>query len=139
MARLYLSHPIRGRNGTEATERDIGANNLRAIRMGNAIRAFFPWIELYVPAEHDEVLSYLYLAGALFIEDLLEADCDVINKCDGVISFQPEFYESSGMRVEREYAEAHGIPVFTLADIDSGTRQWFEKFLGKHGWGETDA
>lgn len=139
MVRLYLSHPIRGRNGTKASERDIGANNLRAIRMGNAIRAFFPWVELYVPAEHDEVLSYLYLIRALSIEDLLEADCDVINKCDGVISFQPEFYESSGMRVEREYAEAHGIPVFTLADIDSGTRQRFEKFLGKHGWKEADA
>ncbi len=138
MIRLYFSHPIRGGAGADATEQDIMRNNLTAMKMGRAVRAFFPHVDLYVPAEHDEVLSHLYLRKAVTIEDLLAADCSVLFNCDGVISFQPEFYESHGMRVEREYAESLGMPVFTMSDIDSGTRQRFERFLEKHGWGEQD-
>ena len=128
MIRFYLSHEIRGKRGDSATSEDIEKNNKKAIKAGQEIRAYlldwermegFPSVNLYVPAEHDEALAYLWRRGWVTIDHLLAADCAILDKCDLLIVLGVPI--SRGMAIEIEYAKNHNIPIYMIAYVGRDT------------------
>ena len=126
MLRAYLSHPIRGKKGKDATPGDIAANNQAAIQFADTVRWRFPALDLYVPAEHDEALTIFLHKGYITIDQLLEADCEVLAKRDFLLVYTPTSLISSGMFREMQFAVIHNIPFCILP---AASRPWM-RLLG---------
>jgi len=117
--RAYLSHSIRGKLGVNATPESMAANNGEAHEAAVLMRAILPEVHIYVPGEHDEVISLLYQGGRLKEEDILWADCQLIkHTCQILIAYSPDGYISTGMMVEIKFARNHNIPVYIVAGAD---------------------
>jgi hypothetical protein len=117
--RAYLSHPIRGAKGAAATHEDIEANNRRAIEFAARVRAEFPGLDLYVPAEHDELVQESLEQGILTTEQILQIDRYLLARRDILIVFSPDSYIGGGVRVEIEEAQRLRKPIaFTTGSMD---------------------
>ena len=112
--RFYLSHPIRGSKGKDATADDMRKNNETAIEVANYLRNnIIPPINIHVPAEMEEFVLTAYYLGILSEKQILDVDCKIISHCDAVIIYAPKGTIGGGCKVELDYAIKHGIPVFT--------------------------
>ena len=111
MYTAYFSHPIRGLNGSEATEEDMAENCRRATIMAGLVELTVPYLDLYVPAVHDEFVSRAYSMGIVSEDDILDVDCQILADRHLLIVYQMDGVISSGMRREIDAAEALGIPV----------------------------
>ena len=79
--KFYLSHPIRGKAGPNASH-DVQAKNCaEAIRVADILRGLFTKLELYVPAEHETFIQIAYDAGHLNEGQILNIDCRIIEMC----------------------------------------------------------
>jgi len=92
--KIYVSHPIRGMRGKDATAVEIRFNNKTAMAFGEALSKEFPNIEFYVPAAHDEFVLIGYEAGILTEKEILYIDCKIVDTCQAVIAYVPERYIS---------------------------------------------
>ena len=110
--RCYFSHPIQGKKGKDATREDMDANNKLAKLAADQIRSFFPGIDFYVPAEHDEFVIEAYTQKSLTIEQILEADKAIVRKCDLLVAYMVDDYLSNGMIKEIIEACDNRIPIF---------------------------
>ena len=119
--RIYMSHCIRGRKGNDATQEDIDHNCRTALAAGEKLKTYFldwyrmdgfPKVDLYVPAENDEFVQLAYNCGMLTIDQILDVDCQIVDKCDMMIVFGT--CVSSGMEVEITYATENVIPIFAF-------------------------
>lgn len=120
--RVYVSHSIRGKKGNDATETDMKANNKLAIDFGLALRHEFPRVNFYVPGEHDEFVLIAYYKKYLSEYQILDVDCDIVQRCHFVLAFSPDGYLSRGMKVEIEYAGTNGIPVIVIPDLRDASK-----------------
>ncbi len=116
--RAYVSHPIRGVKGKDATREDMEANNRRAIEFAKILRERFPTVEFYVPAEHDEFVINAYEQGSLTEEEILAADCAIVRKCNFLLAFSIDDHVSRGMQKEIDEARTYNIPVFNAFEED---------------------
>jgi len=116
--RAYMSHSIRGKLGVAATPESMAKNNVKAHEAAVLMRCVLPEVHLYVPGEHDQVISLLYQDGRLSEEDILWADCQIISNCDFLLAWSPDQFISTGMGIEIEFAKAHGIPVYVIHDVE---------------------
>jgi hypothetical protein len=131
----YMSHPIRGEKGEAATRADMELNNEIAITVAQALRNALPCLDLYVPAENDEIITELYTTDKLGDGAILEADCTILEKRDIFISFEYRDVKSGGMRIEMEHAEKCEIPIFVfsrLSDIPSMAEAILKQFHESH-------
>lgn len=110
--RCYFSHPIQGKKGKDATREDMDANNQRAKSAADQLRSFFPGINFYVPAEHDEFVIEAYTQKSLTVEQILEADKAIVRKCEFLVAYMADDYLSKGMIKEIIEACDNRIPVF---------------------------
>jgi hypothetical protein len=110
--RCYFSHPIQGKKGKDATREDMDVNNKRAIVAAKQIRSWYPGIDFYVPAEHDEFVIEAYTQSSLTVEQILEADKAIVRKCDLLVAYMADDYLSGGMIKEVIEACDNRIPVF---------------------------
>ena len=126
--RCYLSHAIRGRDGEKATQETMKKNNELAKHVGMVLREnFFEWqsldgmpnIELYVPADHDEVILLLFEKGYITVKQILEADCAIVRQCKLLLVYGDYF--SSGMLEELRCAEINEIPIISFIKLDKVT------------------
>ena len=122
--RIYMSHTIRGRKGKLATDKDIEVNIKKACWVGEQIKAYLidwekmdglPKSYLYVPGEHDEFVQIVYNNKWLSEEQVLGADCEIIDRCHLVIAYGE--YHSRGMEVEIKHAAEHNIPIYFMTNI----------------------
>jgi len=120
--KLYLSHSIRGKYGTDATVEQMELNCQRAMGIGNWLKKEFPQHEFYVPAEHDLFIQKAYFKGYLTEEQILNVDCDIIAECNALIIYTPDGFISRGMDVEIEFASIWHIPTFTITEPDYMSR-----------------
>lgn len=123
--RVYLSHPIRGGNGKDATEQDMKDNNRIAIAAGKhwqavLSKAFGKEVEVYIPGEHDEFVLIAYKRSYLTEEQILDVDCKILDTCDLLLALNEDCI-SGGMKVEIDYALEHGIPVLYVKGADNQT------------------
>ncbi len=136
MIRIYLAHYIRGLKGNNATIDDEIKECERAIDLAYALRAAFPSIEFYVPAEHEEFVRGAYNRGMLTIAQILEVDCAILDTCNAVFFFKPDGVLSRGMQVEYDHCTEIKKPTTTLEKFDSHamTRLSFliEELEGNH-------
>jgi len=127
---LYMSHPIRGSNN------DFEGNCKKAVAATKRLRNVFPEIDLYVPAEHDLVVQWLYFNKKVSEDDILAADLYILRHCSGWIWYK--FDESKGSVVELEEAMKLGYwenphssfqTVFTF-DIEKANYDYLRKAFG---------
>ena len=114
--KIYVSHPIRGAKGKDATREDMEAANRLAIKFGEALKAQFPSIEFYVPAAHDEFVIIGYEQNIITEEEILYIDCEIVDTCQVVIAYIPDRHVSNGMFTEITHAHKNGIPVLVVMD-----------------------
>ena len=123
--RIYLSHMIRGPKGLDATDKEIQDNIDKHITIGTEIKAYLidwekmdglPRTELYIPAEHDEFVQLAYNKKYINEEEILDIDCDIINKCSLMITFGDPTY-SRGMQIELQHAIDNEIPVYHMPSM----------------------
>jgi len=118
--RFYLSHPIRGSKGTDATADDMRINNEAAIVVASYLRKYIVTaIDIHVPAEMEDFVMTAHCLGVLTEEEILAVDCKIIESCDAVLIFAPEGTIGGGCKVELDYAIKHGIPVFIGKDAET--------------------
>jgi hypothetical protein len=103
----------------------MAENNKTAIIFGRALRAFFPDTEWYVPADHDEFVCLAYQKKFLSESQILEVDCDMIRKRDGVLFYMPDDYLSGGMQIEKQFSINHNKPMF---DATADMLEYTERF-----------
>lgn len=116
--RFYLSHSIRGKYGANATPIQMKENCDKAILIANILRATFPSIEIYCPAEHEDFVGIAYHSGMLTEKQVLDVDCMIINDCEGVIIYVPEGDKCQGGRlIEYNHAFKHNKPHFIFAEV----------------------
>lgn len=97
--RVYLSHPIRG-NATENLEDAIKKNNEIAKHYAEELRYWFPTVDFYVPAEHDDFPQAAMGMGMLSIEEVLAIDVNIASDCDALLMLRPPDGESEGQKYE---------------------------------------
>ncbi|HEC66938.1 MAG TPA: hypothetical protein ENI23_16810 [bacterium] len=107
----YFSASIRGRDGDGALFSDMAKN----LKKGAAIAAkikerFGAVLDLYVPHDHDAVIQILLLKGYITGDQVVEADCVLLEERDFLISYVPDKYYSGGMVAERDAAIELGRP-----------------------------
>ena len=118
MIRAYLSHPIRGKLGDNATDESMEANNDKAKVTGNLIRVGVPDLSVYIPAEHDNFLLSHGVIPVNMVEELLALDCAIIHDCDLILIYAHEYHLGHGMQREYDYAIKHNIPMVVFNSIN---------------------
>jgi hypothetical protein len=111
MPSAYLSHPIRGAKGDEATREDMEANNRQACEFAMKIRAAYPGLDLYCPGEHDELVQEGIEQDVLTAEQILEIDQYLVSKRNFLIVYAPDARLSGGMLLEIHTANRRGMPI----------------------------
>jgi hypothetical protein len=109
-----FSHSIRGKWGADATQAQIAENNQKAIEFGRWLRLYFPQVEWYVPAEHDEFVTKAYVHLFLTEEQILKIDCMLIEEADGCMFYMPDDHLSRGMAVEKQFCNDIHKPQLNL-------------------------
>jgi len=117
--RAYLSHPIRGHLGLNATEDIILQNCNIAITGGAIIQEFIPNLNLYVPGEHDEFVQLAYKKGYITETEILDVDCSIIDRCDILLVYDWEHHISRGMNKEINHAREQSIPIFIFSELNN--------------------
>ena len=114
----YFSHPIRGRAGDKATQKEKDANCKDAILVARLIRKRFPELEIYVPAEMDEFPDVACKQGYLTIDQLLAIDCEIVKRRDILLAYAPNGgYLSNGMKREIDTALDNSLPVVVFDSL----------------------
>ena len=117
--RFYLSHSIRGKYGKDATPIQMKENCDRIIKIADTIRKQLD-VNLYVPAEHEDFVYIAFKDNYLTEHQVLEIDCKVIDKCDGVIIYSPADDPMQGGRmIEFQHAKDINKPIHIFENIDS--------------------
>lgn len=97
--RFYFSHAIRGKAGLDASH-DVQAENCaEAIRIADFLRAKFPKLVLYVPAENETFVQIAYDSGHLSEKEILDIDCKIIDNCDSILVYVPDGEPLQGGRL----------------------------------------
>ncbi len=110
--RIYLSHAIRGTAGPEASHDTQNVNCTAAILMGGKIMKEIPWVDLYIPAEHEDFVQKAYDSNYITEEHILDVDCQIIDECDAMICYVPDGDKLQGGRgIEFDHCIATGKPV----------------------------
>lgn len=110
--RYYVSHSIRGAKKDKATPTDTQKNCDRILAVVWAIRNTMSSVELYVPAEHEDFVGIAFHDKYLNEQQILEIDCKIIDRCDGVIIYcPPDDPICGGRTIEYEHAMATRKPV----------------------------
>ena len=110
--RFYLSHAIMGKAGSSAGHDVQTKNCANAIRVADKLRSEFQKLVLYVPAENETFVQIAIDSGHLSVKAVLDIDCRIIDKCDGVIVYVPEGDElQGGRKIEYDHAVATNKPV----------------------------
>lgn len=116
--RVYVSHPIRGILGPSATREDELKNMQLAIDFAKQLRAAYPSVEFYVPAEHNEFVMTAFFEHNLSEDVVLKTDIIILKKRNAVILFAPQKYISGGMKREAGGATEAGIPIVYMEGQD---------------------
>lgn len=91
--RVYYATPIRGRMGKKASLQYMAENCARAKHNISVLTAMYPEIEWISVAPFDRIVQKLLDRKQVKIEDILQADFEVGDECDGLLA---HLWEPSG-------------------------------------------
>ena len=137
--RAYLSHAIRGKEGKDCTDYQQKKYCDAAIELAKQIRAACPWLDLYVPAEHEDFVKIAHAKKYITEQQLLDVDCDIVKDCGFLIIFVPEGDELQGGRlVEHDFAINECMPVGLVKDATDAIKFLTEAYeYSRHYGGDT--
>lgn len=115
--RAYVSHPIRGSLGANATKEDELANMQLAKDFACQLRVAFPDVDFYVPAEHNEFVMTAFFEHDLSEDVVLKTDVIILKKRDIIVIFAPESHISGGMKREIDAAIEADIPAVYMESV----------------------
>jgi len=90
---VYYATPIRGNMGADATVEYMATNCARAKRNVEVLQTMFPEIEWVSVAPYDRIVQKLLARKQVKIQDVLQADFEVGDECDGLLE---HLWEPSG-------------------------------------------
>lgn len=122
---IYCSHAILGTTG------DMEGNCKKAIKMVSRLRKVFPEIKFYVPAESDIPLQLLYQANKLSVEDIMWADLQILEQCNGWCFLKWD--ESNGSLQEQAHAIANDLVVPGATITDDVSKMSFTRIRKRFG------
>jgi len=125
----YFSHPIRGVRGNAATAEEMEANCRKCRAVAHDLMRRFTKIDLYIPADHDEFVSFAFQTKILTDTQILDIDCMIVDDRDFLVYYNPFDHISQGMSREIAFAKANHIPMFEVKKNNAGTRKRFAKFI----------
>ncbi len=127
--KFYFSHAIRGQAGPDASY-DVQAKNCAdAIRVADKLRAEFPKLTLYVPAEHEIFIQIAYDSGHLNEKEILDIDCKIIDSMDGVLFYVPEHdWLQGGRLIEYRHAVATKKPLVIFHNVSEATDYLYAQY-----------
>lgn len=103
--RTYLSHSIRGKLGNACPPDQLKKNCEAAKVTAQLIRNSCPWLDLYVPAEHENFVQKAFDKKYITEKQILDIDCDILAECDNIVIWVPAGDELQGGReVEHDFA-----------------------------------
>ncbi len=103
--KTYLSHAIRGKLSNKCPAVQLKENCEIAKEVAGVIREACPWLDLYVPAEHEDFVQKAYDKKYVTEKQILDVDCEILSECDNIIIFVPAGDELQGGRlVEHDFA-----------------------------------
>jgi len=118
--RAYLSAPIRGEKGSNASQRDIDRNIVLGKKLGAHLRRYFgELLDLYVPHDQDDLIQIFWRDGKLTAWDIVEGDCKIVEKRDLLLVWTPSGFISSGMKREIKTAEKSNIPIIEFEEFNN--------------------
>ena len=91
--KIYYAIPIRGKMGADATVEYMAINCARAKRNLEILQVTFPHIEWISVAPYDRIVQKLLARGQVKIADVLQADFEVGDGCEGLFA---HLWEPSG-------------------------------------------
>ena len=91
--RVYYAVPIRGNMGADATVEYMAINCARAKRNLEILQVAFPFIEWISVAPYDRIVQKLLARRQVDIRDVLQADFEVGDECQGLFA---HLWEPSG-------------------------------------------
>lgn len=112
--RVYYGSPIRGVQGAAATLDYMAMNCHQAKKNIEVLQIIYPSIEWISVAPYDRIVQKLLNKGQVRIEDVLEADFELGDSCDGLLAHFWE--ESGGASKELERQAARGKVTLALHD-----------------------
>jgi len=127
----YLSHHIRGPEGDNASDETVAKNTKDAQVMAQMIRDAVPGLDVYCPADHDEVIQLLWRRKQVSVSDILDADCTIIANRDFLLAWNPDERPSGGMETEWKYARSINIPCFGFGVFDAQAKHWMHDIVEK--------
>lgn len=98
--RIYYANPISGNQGKYATAQYMEKNCLIAKRNVEVLRLAEPQVDWICVAPHDAVVAMLFQTGKISIDQILDIDIDIVDRCHGL--FAHIWEDSSG--AEKEYS-----------------------------------
>jgi hypothetical protein len=96
-------------------------NCRKTMAAGKRIKKIFPECDFYIPADSDLILQVLYANGALSVDQILDADLDILDHCHGWCYLN--FDDSKGS--EQEWEEA------CLIELTVGKMDWIRDDMSK--------
>ncbi len=117
-ASAYFSHSIRGAKGFLATKADMMFNCQVAEMAADCLRANWPTLNLYVPAEHEDFVQLAWEKKYTLEDKILEIDCEILEVRDMMIAYAYQGVISNGMKIEIAHAEKIRLPVFIYENVN---------------------
>ena len=127
----YFSHSIRGAKGPLATTEDMRYNCQVAELAAGMLRANWPSMNVYVPAEHEDYVQRAFDRGSHNETEILEIDKEILADRDVLIAFAYRGVISNGMKIEIKHADSLHIPVFIYEQVDE-TQHLIKRILDWH-------
>jgi len=125
--KLYMSHPIRGSKIDNATLKDQISNSQKAKDASFEIMTKIETLNIYTPGNAEDFVGLLYTKGLLTDKQILDIDCEILSKHDGLIVY--DFDKSKGVEIEVAYAKKHDIPILKFKKLNSKTMDRIQKFV----------
>ena len=115
IVKAYFMAHYRGPQGDDATDADKRINIATAVQVAHAIKAKFPRnLDLFIPHENQDLIHYMWKAGIITSDHILEACCAMAIGCDFGICYGSI---SVGMRLEAEAMHAAGLEVVMVDEF----------------------
>jgi len=135
--RVYFSHAIRGKAGSDASH-DVQSVNCAVSRVmaGRINEMLNGDVDFYIPAEHEDFVQRAYDCGYIKESEILDIDCQIIDDCDAVVVFIPDGdCLQGGRKVEYDHCVKTGKPVCIFHRAHEAA-DWLKALVGVNSCGE---
>ena len=89
---------------------------------------------MYVPSEHEDFVSICYIDKLLTEKQILDVDCEILEKLQFHIIHEVDGWLGGGIKVEMDHAMKLGMAIFHVCSMDEVTaaalRVLANSFLG---------